>query len=143
MYDRILLATDGSDAANAAIDHAISLAAFTGATLHIVYVVDQSAATAVPEAQAYSITELLEEVGQQAIDDAVARADEHDVNLKTELRHGSAPTEIIEAADEADVDLIVMGTHGRSGLDRMLLGSVADRVIRRAEQPVLIQQAEA
>ena len=140
MYERILLATDGSEAAVPAIEHAIELAVHTGATLHIVYVVDQSAAAAVPEAQAYSITDLLEEAGNQAMDDVIARVDERDVDYETDIRYGSAPNEIIAAADEADVDLILMGTHGRSGLDRMLLGSVADRVIRSANQPVLVQR---
>ena len=141
MYERILLATDGSDAAQPAIEHAIDLAAFCDATLSALYVVDASAAAAVPEAQAFTITDLLEDAGDQALDVVQALAEERDVTIDPHVRHGRAHREILTAADELDADLIVLGTHGRSGIDRVLLGSVAARVVRQSEIPVLIKRA--
>ena len=140
MYDRILLPTDGSDGTQSAIDHAIELAEYTGATLHILYVVDTSVAAAVPEAQTYTISEIFEEAGSQVLDAVRDQATERGVPVETAIRHGSAHTEILAAADESNAEIIVMGTHGRTGINRMLLGSVADRVIRHASQPVLVKR---
>jgi nucleotide-binding universal stress UspA family protein len=64
------------------------------------------------------------------------------VDIETVLRQGAPHTTILEYADEADVDLIVMGTHGRSGIHRYLLGSVTERVVRTADAPVLTVRME-
>lgn len=141
MYSRILLATDGSDAVEPAIEHAIELAAYCDATLYVVSVIDASAASGVPEAQTAPIQEIMEDAAQKAVEAAADRARNRGVAVETMVRNGSVHGEILQAAVDADVDLIVMGTHGRSGLDRLLLGSVADRVIRQASQPVLVKRA--
>lgn len=143
MYERILLATDGSEAVEPAIDHAVELADYCDASLSVLYVVDSSAAAAVPEAQAFTISDLLEDAGRQAIDAVRARATERDVSVDEHIRHGRAHTEILAAAEDVGADLIVLGTHGRSGLDRVLLGSVAARVVRQADIPVLVKRAPA
>ena len=140
MYDRILLATDGSEAVEPAIDHAIELADHCDATLTVVNVVDASAAAAVPEAQAFTISDILEDAGEEAIVAVTDRAEAMGIPVESEVRHGRAHVEILEAADEIGADLIVLGTHGRSGIDRVLLGSVASRVIRQADQPVLVKR---
>lgn len=142
MYDRILLATDGSDAVTPAVDHAIELAAFCDATLSVLYVVDSSAAAAVPEAQAFTVTDLLEDAGSQAIEAVRERAEAQNVAVEAHLRHGRAHTEILNCADELDADLIILGTQGRSGIDRVLLGSVAARVVRQSHRPVLVKRRQ-
>lgn len=142
MYDRILLPTDGSQGVQAAVDHAIELASFTDATICALHVVDRGAASAVPEAQAVTIDEILGEAGRRAIEAVVEQADAHDIPVETAIRHGRAHGEIVAGADEMNADVIVMGTHGRAGLDRVLLGSVADRVIRNASKPVLVVRSQ-
>lgn len=138
MYRDILLPTDGSEGAEQAVDEAIALAEANDATLHVVYVVDTSLAAGIPETETANLQQLLETAGGESIEAVRTRADSRGVSSRREIRYGPVDTAIVEYADEAAVDLIVMGTHGRSGLDRLLLGSVTDRVIRRASQPVLV-----
>lgn len=140
MYERILVPTDGSDAAGVAVEHAIELASFVGARLYLLYVIDTSATAGVPRAQSGTIADILEDAGRQAIDDAMERAQAAEVPTETEIREGPVSDEIIAAAGAADADLIVMGTHGRSGIDRVLLGSVTDRVLKRSDCPVLVKR---
>lgn len=138
MYEDILVPTDGSDEVESAIDHAIALAAETGARIHALYVVDTATATAVPEAQWTTMEEFLEGAGERALEAVTAQVAERDIPVQTALRHGTPHKEILAYVDERDVDLVVMGTHGRSGLDRVLLGSVTEKVIRQATVPVLV-----
>lgn len=133
-----MLPTDGSEGVAGATEEAVGLAASHGATLHALYVVDTSAAAAVPEAETVTLQEVLESAGHEAVGAVEDRASADGVAVQAVLRHGPVHRRIIEYADEADVDLIVMGTHGRSGLDRLLLGSVTERVVRQADQPVLV-----
>lgn len=143
MYDHILLPTDGSEGVSGAIEEAIALADAHDATLHVLYVVDTSAAAAVPTADVANIQDLLETAGNEALSDVSARAAEHGVSVETHTARGVIHDVILEYADETPVDIIVMGTHGRSGLDRLLLGSVTERVIKRATQPVLVIRTTA
>ena len=82
------------------------------------------------------VTTLLNTDGQEALDDVTQVATDRGVPVETEMAEGSPAREIIRTADRQDCDLIVMGTHGRGGLDRLLLGSVAEKVVRGAEIPV-------
>jgi nucleotide-binding universal stress UspA family protein len=135
MYDRILVPVDGSDAAADAVDHAAALSAVHGAELHLVHVIEPQAAV---ESAGVDVVGVLEEAGQEALSDAEATATTAGVEtITTELRRGQAHREIVDYAETADVDLIVMGTHGRSGLGRLLLGSVAENVVRLSPVPVL------
>ena len=135
-FERILVPTDGSDGALVASDRAIDLASATGATLHVVHVVDPYLLdTQVDPSQ---LLETLEDVGEQAVEAVETRASEAGVSdVETELLTGNPHRAIVDYADENDVDCIVMGTHGRTGLERYLLGSVTERVVRLADAPVL------
>lgn len=136
MYDRILLPTDGSEAMAPIIDHAATLADVHGATLHAVYVVNTSSINDLPmESTWEGLSHALEEEGRAGLQAVETRA--KSVPVETTLIEGSPAREIIDYAEGEDCDVIVMGTHGRSGVDRLLLGSVAERVVRTSGVPVL------
>lgn len=136
MYDDILVPTDGSPAADAAVEHAVTLADRFDATLHALYVVDATAYSSL-EAGSQMVANALEEEGEAAVDRIAAAADDADLPVVEAVVSGTAYRSILEYADEEDIDLITMGTHGRRGIDRYLLGSVTERVVRSADQPVL------
>ncbi|WP_255151860.1 universal stress protein [Halorarius halobius] len=139
MYDAVLVPVDGSDHALAAARHALGLAETYGATVHGLYVVDTG--TSWLTVSKNEVREGLREVGEaeaeQALSDLEAVAADYDADLSTELREGDPDEEILAAADAHEVDLVVMGTHGREGLRRRLVGSVAERVVREADPPVM------
>ena len=136
MYDDILVPTDGSPASDAAIEHAIDLAAQYGARLHALYVVDGSAYSTL-EAGSEIVVEALESEGEEATARVADAAADVGVEATTTVASGTAYRSIREYVDEHGIDMIVMGTHGRKGLDRYLLGSVTERVVRTADVPVL------
>lgn len=135
MYDRILLPTDGSRGNSPAVDQAVDLAAETGAELHVLFVVEDIHYG--PELMDGQVEARLRQIGKEAIEEIRTRAAEVGIDVETAVESGTPHHEILEYADENDVDVIVMGTHGRSGLDRYLLGSVTERVVRTSERPVL------
>ncbi len=141
MYERILLPTDGSEGNNRAVRQAIDLASETGAELHVLFVVEEMPYA--PEMMDDRVEARLREIGEEAIEDIRKRADEAGVELRTAIEDGVPHRSILEYADTEGVDLIVMGTQGRSGLDRYLLGSVTERVVRSAEIPVLTVRVDA
>ena len=136
MYDEILVPTDGSPASDAALEHAVDLAAQYGARLHALYVVD-GAADSTLEAGSEIVVEALQSEGEtatQRVADAAANAG---VDTTTTVTTGTAYQSIRDYVADNEIDIIVMGTHGRKGLDRYLLGSVTERVVRTADVPVL------
>jgi nucleotide-binding universal stress UspA family protein len=135
MYDRILLPTDGSDATAPAIEQAIGLAREMGAELHLLFVVEDIPYA--PEMMDARVEDQLREIGEKALESIRERADEEGVDVVAAIREGAPHSSILGYAADEDIDAIVMGTHGRSGLDRYLLGSVTERVVRTADVPVL------
>jgi len=136
MYDDILLPTDGSPAAASALDHAIDLARTYDAQVHALYVVDASAYAGV-EAGSEMLIRGLEDEGNAAVDRVREAAEEAGVPVTTTVETGNPYRGILDYVETAGIDLVVMGTHGRSGLERFLLGSVTERVVRSADVPVL------
>ena len=136
MYTDILVPTDGSPAATAAIEHAVDLAKTYDATIHALYVVDASAFSSI-EAGSELVIDALEEEGQRAVEEVTDAAAEAGVDVETHVVSGTAYRRILDYIDSEGVDLVVMGTHGRSGVERFLLGSVTERVVRTADVPVL------
>ena len=144
MYDRILVPTDGSDGSEQVAAHAAGLAAATGADLYAVYVVDDTAvSTETAEELGDEVADAFAESGRRALDRVAEVGADHDVAVTTELREGAPHRAIVDYADEVDADVVVMGTHGRSGLARYLLGSVTEHVLRAADQPVLAVKLES
>ncbi len=138
MYSRILVPTDGSEGSMIALDHALELAQAHDATIRGLYVVNEGAlAGAAVEVPWDGLYAHLRNEGETALQSLRERAEEADVSVETELREGRPSRMIVTDATETGCDLIVMGTHGRSGLDRLLLGSVAEGVIRSAPVPVM------
>ena len=139
MYDRILVPTDGSPYAEAAAETALSLAATTGATVHALCVVETGPLGSVDlPGDTASADEVLGERGRTYVDRIAARGDERDVAVDTEVRQGIPVQEILAYADEVDADVIVMGSRGRGGIGRMLLGSVTEGVTRHSDRDVLV-----
>ncbi|QZP36914.1 universal stress protein [Halobaculum magnesiiphilum] len=134
MYDRILVPTDGSTAVEGAIERAIDLAETYDATLHALAVVEP--VYTVNEGLG-SIYETLEAGARESTDEVAERAAAADVTAVTALRTGVPHREILDYVDDEEIDLVVMGTHGRTGLDRYLLGSVTEKVVRLSDVPVL------
>ncbi len=135
MYETILVPVDGSDASMAAVREAADLAAVHDAAVHVLYVVDSTAAVSDAPVDVLSY---LEDYGQRVVDRARSVAEAAEVKaVDGYVRVGMPVSDILEYVDDADVDLVVMGTHGRSGLDRLLLGSVTEKVVRASPVPVL------
>jgi nucleotide-binding universal stress UspA family protein len=143
MYDRILVPTDGSDPATAATDHALTIADRFGAAVHAVYVVDTDGiAHEAPELGLGALRSALEEEGEAATGAVRTRAEEHGVDVTTAIVEGVAEDAVVDYAETKGIDLIVMGTHGRHGIDRYLVGSVTERVVRRTAVPTLVVRGE-
>lgn len=141
MYDRILVPTDGSEAMEVVVDHARQLAEKHDAQIHALYVADTASLSDLPmESSWEGVSSALREQGKQAI--AAVEEMIGDRAAESAIVNGSPSREIIEYVSENDCDVIVMGTHGRSGVNRLLLGSVAERVVRASPVPVLTIRVE-
>lgn len=142
---RILVPTDFSEPADAALSYALDLAARLGATVSLIHVfedlIEQSPYPElyIPLAPALR-DELLQSVNGR-LNDRVARGGA--VAMSSEICFGAAAQAIVDAARTRDADLIVMGTHGRHGVAHLLMGSVAERVLRTAACPVLTVRSTA
>ncbi len=135
MYEHILIPTDGSENVAQAIDNGIAIADEFGATVHalsvVPYVVTRDRLRHDPEAEAERAVEAIEQ-----------RCNEAGVDVSTEVRTGNPPEEVLAYSEDHDIDVIIMGTHGRSGLEHAIIGSVAERVVRRSTVPVLTVRPE-
>ena len=138
---RVLVATDFSPASNAAVAYAFDLAARLGASVHLLHVIEEWALT-VTYLKALDIE--LPGLRERVIDEAnatlralAASMAGGSTSATTEVREGRPSEVIIEVAGSREADLIVVGTHGRSGVAHAVLGSVAERVVRTAPCPVL------
>jgi nucleotide-binding universal stress UspA family protein len=137
MYETILVPTDGSAGATAAADHALDLAATHGATVHVLFVADVEMSPITADMDRAEVIDLVEQADHHPTAAIADRAAETDVTVVQAIRHGVVHEVIDEYVGEHDVDVVVMGTHGRAGLDHALLGSVTERVLRTVDVPVL------
>jgi len=159
MYTNILYPTDGSAGANAALTHCHALAQTYGATVHVLYVAERLpyglASDVDPQSRGGTVgapkgskigmvgsREKGEEIrasieahGTDLIADVVERLE--DLETKTALQTGNPYELILNYTKDHPIDLVVMGTHGRTGLDRYLIGSVTEKVVRMSDVPVL------
>jgi nucleotide-binding universal stress UspA family protein len=137
----VLVATDFSEPSEVALAYGRSLARTFGATLHILHVAERVRANAGVEYFAASVPNMqagIEDVAWRQLDALLIPADRVDPHVQLAVRIWASPAPaIVEYAEEAEIDLIVIGTHGRDGFSRFLMGSVAQRVVRMAPCPVL------
>jgi nucleotide-binding universal stress UspA family protein len=136
----VLVATDFSEPATVALDYGRDLARSYGATLHVVHVIEERLALHGPEIGfAYADIERNIEAGVRRDLDAALTADDREtLNARTVItRAGNVSHAITEYAKHNAIDLIIVGTHGRGAIQRFLIGSVAERVMRTAPCPVL------
>jgi nucleotide-binding universal stress UspA family protein len=143
MYERILVPTDGSESAAAAVEHGLDLAKQYDAELHVLFVADtRRVSTGAPAVSPSEVKTAMENRGAELTKRVAERAQEAGIDVVTAVREGAPDETIRTYAEEESCDLIVMGTHGRTGLERYLLGSVTERTLRRARVPVLTVRAE-
>lgn len=136
MYDTILVPTDGSSGMRRVIDRASELARLNDAAVHFVYVITPASFTSLPmETSWEGVESMLRERGERALREAETRCSAD--RTETAILQGPPSSEIVAYAEETPCDLIVMGTHGRGGLNRLLLGSVSEHVVRSATVPVM------
>jgi len=130
--NRILLATDFSEDSSHALEYAKEIARRFGAQLIVLHADEMLAV--VPGS---NLAEQRRSTAQAALDRTIKDLESKDLSAVSVLRPGVPADEIVKMANDRIVDLIVMGTHGRTGLESLLMGSVAEHVVRRAPCPVL------
>jgi nucleotide-binding universal stress UspA family protein len=147
MYKKMLIATDGSELAGRALEHGLKLAKLVEAEVTILTVTEPAAVVGAGYASIAGtmidpMPELIqaqEEAAKQVLSDAEAAAVAAGLKVQTRLIDNSFPAEgIVAAAEEIGANLIVMGSHGRSGIGRLLLGSQTSNVLAHSKVPVLV-----
>jgi len=139
MFETVVVATDGSESVSRAVECTLDLAEKFDATVHALYVVDESRVDPLPERVRDDVRSALDEQGTEAID-AVVEANRRSgsaVELETAVRVGRPVRQIVGYVRDVEADALAMGTRGRSGEHSFLLGSVAERVVRSSPVPVL------
>ncbi|WP_181691079.1 universal stress protein [Natronomonas sp. LN261] len=139
MYDSILLPTDGSERAAAALEHALGAVDAYGAELHVISVVDQRVVLAASVENKSEVRSELAEEANDAVEELAGRADDAGVSVTTATPEGVPYREILSYGETSDIDLLTLGTHGRTGREKRLnLGSTTERVVKAADRPVLV-----
>ncbi len=139
MYDSILLPTDGSEGADEALEHALGAADAYDADLHIVSVVDRRVILAADVEETPDVRAELSEEATASVEELAAKADASEVEITTATPEGVPYREILSYLEEEAIDLLVIGTQGRTGREKRLnLGSTTERVVKQAEDPVLV-----
>jgi len=140
----ILFATDFSEASQPASEHAITLAKLTGSQLHVLHVInelDEHQRVMIPR-EAFQVLE--KELEVQAVKELDRFCKEQAAGLETTTYAvvGAPFKKILEMGDKTNADMIIMGTHGRTGMEHVIVGSTAERVVRRSKIPVLTVRCE-
>jgi nucleotide-binding universal stress UspA family protein len=146
-YKRILVPVDGSATSNKGLDEAAKLARDSGAKLLLLHVIDDTVAFSSPDGAGVNLVlDALRESGKSALAEAEEHARRAKLKAETVLLEnatGRVAEAIVDQAKSWRADLIVMGTHGRRGVNRLLLGSSAELVVRNSSVPVLLIPGEA
>jgi len=145
MYQKILLPTDGSKFAEKAAKHAIWIASRSGAEIIVLNVIETSSLVGLPaEDLIVKIKEMLKEEGRRSLErisEMITQSEDEskikDLKITLTTEEGSPADSILKTIENENVDLVVMGTSGKHGLDRFLLGSVTEKVVRSSTCPVL------
>jgi nucleotide-binding universal stress UspA family protein len=138
MYDDVLLATDGSDGAAAALAHAVTVASADDATLHAVSVVETRTAYDNAIVDPEEVRANLRADARAALSTATDRAEAAGLEHTSTLEEGPPPEVLLSAIDRTGADLVVCGATGRSGFKRLVVGSTAERLLEAAPVPVAV-----
>ena len=138
MYKKILVPTDGSEFAKKAQKHALFISKVSGAEIIAVSVTENNFVNGLPlDDEVYQLNQILKERSEENLKE-FDQLNEDDLKITHVIREGSPARVILEVAQEEDIDLIVMGSSGKSGFDRFIMGSVADKVVNSAKCAVLV-----
>lgn len=137
---QIIIATDGSETANEAADFGIEMVGCSGAKIYAVYVIDTTPYRSVPLDKIWSdkVLEEFEKEGREATSYIEKIGKDAGVEVEVRVLRGNPAEKIVTFAEDNNIDMIIMGSLGKSGYERVLLGSVSEKVIRHAKIPVLV-----
>jgi nucleotide-binding universal stress UspA family protein len=143
LYRNIVIATDGSENSQRAISCGVEIAKLSGATVHALYVVDTpSIISETWTAGKEMVHEMIIREGKKVLSKVKKIIEDSGVEVKEVLLEGYPSEEIINFAENNNMDLILMGTLGKTGLERFLVGSVAENVVRNSKVPVMVIRNE-
>ena len=145
VYKKIMIATDGSELVRKAVDSAIEIAKLSEAHLYAIYVIALGGYSITPYIDAEwekAMKEHLRQEGQEATAYVENAGRAANVEVESIILEGSPAVEIIDFAEKNDIDLIVMGSHGKSAIQRFLIGSVAEKVVKHSKIAVLVVRKE-
>jgi nucleotide-binding universal stress UspA family protein len=145
-FKKIMIATDGSDCSRLAAEKGIELARLSGGTVYAVCVVSTTSLSMYMDYLSSTgmnpywelIYEGLKKQAQQAVDYIKGLGEKKGIDVESIVLEGDPADELIRYAEENGMDIIVMGTLGRTGIERLLLGSVAGNVVRHSKVPVMV-----
>ncbi|UZQ55875.1 universal stress protein [Trichothermofontia sichuanensis B231] len=144
MYQRILIPIDGSPCSQAALHHGLQLAHAIGAEVTLLHILENPLTTSLvnwmgpgPTAYSYDLLQDLRKAAQTILATAAQQAAQFPVMAQTVLIEEDFPATVI-VQQAQDHDLVVMGTHGRKGIDRLFIGSITEGVLRNTQTPLLI-----
>lgn len=139
MYKKILVPTDGSEFAQKAEKHALFLAKTTGVDIYALSVTENNFVNGLPlDDEVYQLNQLLKQRSEDNIKEFEEMDETSGIKFHGIIREGSPAKTILEVAKEEDIDLIVIGSSGKSGFDRFIMGSVAEKVVNAAKCAVLV-----
>lgn len=142
LFRNIVIATDGSKNVQRAISHGIEFAKLSGAIVHALYVVNTPSTISDWTAGKETIYKIMKNDGQKAVSKIMKIGEASGVEVRGVLLEGYPSSEIIDFAENNNIDLIVMGTLGATGLERFLIGSVAEKVVKGSKVPVLVVRSK-
>ncbi|MFA6331346.1 MAG: universal stress protein [Methanoregula sp.] len=139
MFTNILVALDGSPAGQHALDRAVEIARTGNAKLHATYVVETGLFSSIPADNTVEIMyNVLKKEGESVLDKAKTESAAHGITLTTHIKFGHAGSEVIALADSLKADLIIVGSHGKSQADRILIGSVSTFVVTHSKVSTMV-----
>jgi nucleotide-binding universal stress UspA family protein len=139
VFTNILVAMDGSEASQRALSQAVDLAKLCNAKLHAIYVVETGLFSSLPmEGTVEIMYSVLEKEGEEVMENAQKYASEKSIMVITHMKQGHAGSEIIALAEEEKSDLIIVGSHGKSNTDRLLIGSVSIFVVTHSTVTTMV-----
>ena len=143
-YNKVMIETEESELGRKAVHNGIEIGRLSGAKVYAAYVVSSRGRSAIPRDVGWEkgMVEHLRTEGEDAVKFIEEMGKAAGVEVESVILEGDPGEELVEFAGEKDIDLIVMGTQGKSGIQRFLLGSVAENVVRHSKKAVLVVRGE-